>query len=106
MTATHRCVTDLFLPCSLQHLKVATSHYTEGTALPTSDECSRSAPPNVPQSPPPLYVIDKVALQQNESVEEQPPSHLSGHQPNTGELHANLVLKVINLQLYHLEVFL
>ena len=85
MTATKRCVSDLFLPCPLQCLQVDTSHYTECTALPTHDEFSLSTPPDVPQSLPPLIVIDDVVLQQKGDVQIQLISHSSSRQSDSGE---------------------
>ena len=81
MTATKRCVSDLFLPGPLQCLQVDTSHYTDCSTLPTPDEFSLSTPPDVPQSLPHLILIDDVALQQKGNVQVQHISHLS----NLGE---------------------
>lgn len=80
MTATKRCVSDLFLPCPLQCLQVDTSHYTDRTALPTRDEFSLSTPPDVPP-----IVIDDVSLQQKGDVQVQHISHSSARQSNSGE---------------------
>ena len=88
MTATKRCVTDLFLPCSLQCLQVDTSHYTEGITLTISDEFSLSTPPDISQYTPPLIVSDEVVLQHNHSdVQVQPISHLLNRPSNSGEYY-------------------
>ena len=70
---------------SLQHLQADTSHYTECTALPTSEELRQSTPPEFPQSRPPRIVVDDVGLQQKGDVNKQPISHLSGRQSDSGE---------------------
>ena len=85
MTATKRCVSDLFLPCPLQCLQVDTSHYTDRTVLPTPDEFSLSTPPEFPLSLPPLIVIDDVVLQQKGDVQVQAISHSSARQSDSGE---------------------
>ena len=61
------------------------SHYTECTALPTSDELSHSTASQFPQSAPPRIVIDDVIVQQKWKVDVQNISRVSDNQSSSGE---------------------